>query len=98
MLHCRFIHLELTRAVLTADTPDGMVTVSCAHADLPGAVDADLGSVSGRLAGLLPVRWDAELPLPGFSAPPVALTDVTATADSFTVPGGRLLDAVQRRR
>ncbi|WP_189307662.1 hypothetical protein [Streptomyces albospinus] len=97
LLHCRLARLALTGAEVTARTPDGNVTVECARADLPGAVEVDLTAVSGRLFGVLPVQWDATLPLPFAAAPPVALTDVTATVDGFSVQGGRLQEVVQHR-
>ncbi|WP_043262789.1 hypothetical protein [Streptomyces sp. CT34] len=96
-LHCRFARLALTGARVTARTPEGDVTVECARAELPGAAEVDLAAVSGRLFGVLPVHWDATLPLPAAAAPPLALTDVTATVDGFSVPGGRLREVVQHR-
>ncbi|MGD3108749.1 hypothetical protein [Streptomyces sp. YGL11-2] len=97
LLHCRFTRLALTGVQVTARTPDGDVMLECDRAELPGAAEVDLTAVRGRLFGVLPVYWDATLPLPAAAAPPLALTDVTATVDGFSVQGGRLRDVVQHR-
>ncbi|MYT28273.1 MULTISPECIES: hypothetical protein [unclassified Streptomyces] len=97
LLHCRFDRLALTGVQVTVRTSDGKERVECAQAELPGAAEVDLAAVSGRLFGVLPVRWDAALPVPAAVAPPLTLTDVTATADGFSLPGGRLRDVVEHR-
>ncbi|MFI1971833.1 hypothetical protein BLA24_06710 [Streptomyces cinnamoneus] len=94
VLHCRMERATLTDAVVTVRTGDRPTTARIAHAALSGALEVDLVRLGGRLAGLLPVRVTADLPLPVAVAPALELTDVTLAADRVSVEGGRVRDSV----
>ncbi|MEU7133455.1 hypothetical protein [Streptomyces sp. NPDC046261] len=94
VLRCRLERVTFTGAVVTVRTGDHPTTARIAHAALAGAVEVDLTRFDGKLAGLLPVRVTAGLPLPVAAAPALELTEVTLAADRVVVARGRVGDAL----